>query len=192
MRKTRPRHRALRMAVGLAIILTLGFAADAVVLVKTRAHADVPDPVGAQKIDVHAQVDSEKPRDQAQELASAQPATPQRDPGASRATLIRRLTKGSHAGSSDPWSLGMFGITLGLAVLGGIIAAGRRYLPQAAAPGIQVVGRANLSAKHTVYMLRVGRRVLLVGAGPQGSPSLISELDDLSEIESDPPLGDQP
>ena len=56
---------------------------------------------------------------------------------------------------------------------------------------MQVVGRVSLSPKHTVYMLRVGRRVLLVGAGSQGSPSLISELDDLGEIEPEPPRGEQ-
>jgi flagellar protein FliO/FliZ len=180
------------MAVGLAIILALGFAADAVVLVTTRAHADGPGPVAAQEIAALGQVDSERKRDQAREPASADSATPQPDPGASRTTLIRRLTRGSHPVGSDPWSFGMIGITLALAVLGGMIVAGRRYLPQGAGPEIQVVGRANLSAKHAVYMLRVGRRVLLVGAGPQGAPSLISELDDLGEIESDPPQGDQP
>jgi hypothetical protein len=32
---------------------------------------------------------------------------------------------------------------------------------------------------------------LLVGAGPQGSPSLITELDDLGEIDPEPPRGEQ-
>ncbi len=95
-------------------------------------------------------------------------------------------------GGSDSWSLVIIGITLALAVCGGIIAAGRRFLPQGAGVGMQVVGRVSLSPKHSVYLLRVGRRVLLVGAGPQGSPSLISELDDHAEIEPDPPRGDQP
>jgi flagellar protein FliO/FliZ len=79
-----------------------------------------------------------------------------------------------------------------LAVCGGIIAAGRRFLPQGAGVGMQVVGRVSLSPKHSVYLLRVGRRVLLVGAGPQGSPSLISELDDLAEIDTHPPQGEEP
>ncbi len=83
----------------------------------------------------------------------------------------------------------MAGITLVLAVCGGIVAAGRRFLPQGAAGGLQVVGRVSLSPKHSVYLLRVGRRVLLVGAGPQGAPSLISELDDLAEIEPNPRPG---
>ncbi len=36
----------------------------------------------------------------------------------------------------------------------------------------------SLSPKHSVYLLRVGRRVLVVGAGPQGPPALIAELAD--------------
>ncbi len=42
----------------------------------------------------------------------------------------------------------------------------------------------SLSPKHAVYLLRVGRRVLVVGAGPQGPPALITELDDVPQ---DPP-----
>jgi hypothetical protein len=49
----------------------------------------------------------------------------------------------------------------------------------------------SLSPKHTVYLLRVGRRVLLVGAGPQGAPALISELDDLDEATLDPRRGEE-
>jgi len=48
-----------------------------------------------------------------------------------------------------------------------------------------VVSRTSLSPKHSVYVLRIGRRVLLVGTGPQGAPSLITELDELAEIEPD-------
>ena len=55
---------------------------------------------------------------------------------------------------------------------------------------MQVVGRVSLSPKHTVHMLRVGRRVLVVGVGPQGAPALISELDELGEIETDAPQGE--
>ena len=77
----------------------------------------------------------------------------------------------------------MIGITLTLAICGGIIAAGRRFLPQGAGGGVKVIGRVSLSPKHSVYLLEVGRRRLLVGAGPQGAPALISELDELAEID---------
>jgi flagellar protein FliO/FliZ len=113
------------------------------------------------------------------------------DSRTARATLFRRLAKGSRPGSSDPWSLAIIGVTVLLAVLGGIVAVSRRFLPQHAGVGMQVIGRVSLSPRHTVYMLRVGRRVLLVGAGSQGSPSLISELDDLGETETEPSRGEQ-
>ena len=114
--------------------------------------------------------------------------------GAEAPATQSALKKGSSRGSRTPrpasldgswW--GMAGITLALAVCGGIYAACRRFLPQSAAGAVQVVSRVSLSPKHSVYMLRIGRRVLLVGTGPQGAPSLIAELDDLPEVE--PSLG---
>ena len=42
---------------------------------------------------------------------------------------------------------------------------------------MRVVGRTSLSPKHTVYLLDVGGRVLILGAGPQGAPTLLGELD---------------
>jgi Flagellar biosynthesis protein, FliO len=191
MRKSRRRQRALRAALGLAIILALGFAVDAIVLMTTRAHADAPaaldQPTNGRQ-SAAANVSGDRPL----LPLDAESGPRQDDPRASRATLLHRLTKGSRPGGSDPWSLSMLTVTLALAVLGGVVAVGRRYLPQAPGVGMQVVGRVSLSPKHTVYMLRVGRRVLLVGAGPQGSPALISELDEIDEIESEPARGERP
>jgi flagellar biogenesis protein FliO len=85
----------------------------------------------------------------------------------------------------------MAGITLVLAVCGVVVAAVRRLSSQGPAAAIRVVSRLSLSPKHSVYLLRVGRRVLLVGAGPQGAPTLISELDDLTEIEPNPRAGEE-
>jgi flagellar biogenesis protein FliO len=110
----------------------------------------------------------------------------------SRLSPLRRLSKAARPGGSDTWSLAMIGITLALAVCGGIIAASRRFLPQAAGGGVKVIGRVSLSPKHSVYLLEVGRRRLLVGAGPQGAPALISELDDFAEIEANSPAGVEP
>ena len=70
-------------------------------------------------------------------------------------------------------------LALVLAVCGGIAVAARRLGPRAAAGAVEVVGRVSLSPKHSVYLLRVGRRVLVVGAGPQGPPALIAELEDV-------------
>ena len=75
----------------------------------------------------------------------------------------------------------MAGIALVLAVFGGIAAVARRFVPRPTTGSVNVVGRISLSPKHSVYLLRVGRRMLLVGAGPQGPPSLITELDEVPE-----------
>jgi hypothetical protein len=68
-----------------------------------------------------------------------------------------------------------------LAACGGIAAWARRFAPRAGSGAVQLVGRLSLSPRHTVYLLRAGNRVLLVGAGPGGPPALISELDELPE-----------
>jgi flagellar biogenesis protein FliO len=104
-----------------------------------------------------------------------------------RFAILQRLAKAGHPGASDTWSLAMIGVTLALAICGGMVAASRRFLPRRADGVVQVVGRVSLSPKHAVYLLRVGRRLLLVGAGSQGAPSLISELDDLVEFDPDLP-----
>src|SRR5512135_1829006 len=81
------------------------------------------------------------------------------------------------AEKSAGWWSGMAGIALALALFGGISMASRRLLPRAGSGGLLgVVGRASLSPKHTVYLLRVGERVLILGTGPQGSPTLLGEL----------------
>lgn len=154
------RRRAMRAGLGLAVVLALGFAADAVVLVTTRARAD----------------------------AASTPAAPAKD---RRSTFAGSLPRAVRPGGSDPWAMATIGITLVLAVCGGIIAAGRRLMPQGAGASMHVVGRVSLSPKHTVYMLRVGDRVLVVGVGPQGAPALITELDQIAELEPHPPQGEQ-
>ncbi len=69
-----------------------------------------------------------------------------------------------------------------LAAAGGLAVAARRFNPRPGVGALHVVSRVSLSPKHTVYLLRAGGRVLLVGTGPQGAPALISELDDISAI----------
>jgi flagellar biogenesis protein FliO len=90
-------------------------------------------------------------------------------------------------GSDNGWS-GMACVALALIVCGGAAVWARRLGPRAAAGAVQVIGRVSLSPKHSVYLLRVGRRVLVLGAGPQGPPALITELD---EVPHDPPAAEQ-
>ena len=92
--------------------------------------------------------------------------------------------------SNGGWWMGVVGITTALAVCGWVSIASRKFLPKALAnaPNLRVVGRTSLSPKHSVYLLDVGGRVLLVGTGPQGAPSLLGELDGMDlPIASEPP-----
>jgi flagellar biosynthesis protein FliO len=100
-----------------------------------------------------------------------------------RSFLSRRFARADRTQGSDNWYLGMAGIAILLALGGGIAAAARRFAPRSGAGALQVISRVGLSPKHTVYLLRAGGRVLLVGTGPQGAPSLISELDELPQVE---------
>ncbi len=85
----------------------------------------------------------------------------------------------------------MAGIALALAAVGAIAAASRRLAPRPSSSTVQVVGRVSLPPKHSVYMLRVGRRVLLIGVGPQGPPSLITELEGVLESSTAAPQEDE-
>ncbi len=76
---------------------------------------------------------------------------------------------------------GAAAITAALAVCGGMLTIYRRLFPATGAGAMQVVGRMSLSPRHNVYVVRVGTRMLLVGTGPQGAPSLITELDESRE-----------
>jgi hypothetical protein len=117
------------------------------------------------------------------------------DGPATQSALKKGLSHGSRIprpASLDSSWWGMAGITLALAVCGGTYAVCRRFLPQSAAGAVQVVSRVSLSPKHSVTMLRIGRRVLLVGTGPQAAPSLIAELDDLPGFEPNLGQGGEP
>jgi hypothetical protein len=94
-----------------------------------------------------------------------------------------RLPEG-RAEAAGTWWLGTAGIALVLAVCGGISLATRRGWPQVHAPGmLRVVGRTRLSPRHTVHLLSLGDRILIVGTGPQGAPSLLGELTDPVNLE---------
>ena len=84
---------------------------------------------------------------------------------------------GPAAGASSGWWLGTTGVVLALALFGAGSVAARRLLPRGdAGPlAMRVVGRANLSPRHAVALLRVGDRTLILGTGPQGPPTLLGE-----------------
>ena len=45
------------------------------------------------------------------------------------------------------------------------------------AAGVQVIARVGLEPRKSLYLVRAGKRVLLIGTGEAGPPSLIAELD---------------
>ncbi len=114
-----------------------------------------------------------------------QVASPSREPLRVPRPSGHRSQPGSVAGSpesaprgpgSSGWWLGSAGITLVLAVCGAICVAARRYWPQESAGSVRVVGRISLSSRHSIFLVRAGERVLLIGTGSQGAPSLLGEL----------------
>jgi flagellar protein FliO/FliZ len=109
----------------------------------------------------------------------------------SRLLLPRRSSSAGRAERSDSWYVGMAVVAVLLAAAGGVAAATRRLSPRAGSSTLQVVSRVSLSPKHTVYLMRAGARVLLVGTGPQGAPSLLGELDDVPASDSPVRQGDQ-
>ncbi|GAC1469399.1 MAG: hypothetical protein NVSMB9_13190 [Isosphaeraceae bacterium] len=117
---------------------------------------------------------------------------PERRPFPDRETSRQGLneSRSGHEETGGSWWLGSAGVALALALCGWGSVAARRYLPRTGgtpgAVGPRVVGRASLSARHSVYLLEVGARVLLVGVGPQGAPSLLGDLTAPEDLECDP------
>jgi len=54
--------------------------------------------------------------------------------------------------------------------------AARKHWPRESAGLLQVIGRVSLSPRQSIVLVRAGDRVLLIGAGAQGAPSLLGEL----------------
>jgi hypothetical protein len=116
--------------------------------------------------------------DRSLEQASLAPISPKQTANEARPAWLTPGTPFAPAGGSDPRWLATAGLALVLLICGGVGALARRYSPRTAIGGMKVIGRVSLTPKHAVCMVRVGRRVLVVGTGPQGSPSLISEFDE--------------
>jgi Flagellar biosynthesis protein, FliO len=111
-------------------------------------------------------------------------ASPLKTPGFQRAPhTIRVATPGG-------WWIASFTLVLGLG--GCAFVAARRYLLATTSSPLKVVGRISLSPKHVVYLVQVGQRKLLIGTGPQGTPSLISEFADCADVAVNVQNGDEP
>ena len=100
-------------------------------------------------------------------------------PGGSHPISREDARGATKAGGSGGFWIGTVGIGLALAAFGGLSLAAKRLRPGGAdSASLRVVGRASLSPKHAVYLLRAGDRVLIVGTGNGGPPSLLGEMTD--------------
>ncbi len=192
MSQTCRQDRAPRNGLALSALLVVGLMLGALLPKNARAGKDATGSPAAKGAGIAAPDPATEARAGEPSPSPVMPRSEDDGSRPSRSLVLRRLSSAARQGSSDGWYLGMVGITLALAVCGGLVASARRFFPQAAGAGVQIVSRVSLSPKHTVYMLRIGRRVLLVGAGPQGPPALISELDDPDESEPGAHPGGEP
>lgn len=118
---------------------------------------------------------------------TASPAAAVRKPFPTREEASRRSLVLPESSGSGTWWFGSGGVALALAGAGWASVAARKHRPgqtPTGVAGLKVVGRTSLSPRHQIYLLKAGDRVLIVGTGPQGAPSLLGELD--------PPAGQGP
>ncbi len=100
------------------------------------------------------------------------------DGDAARHSMPRASLKGAprSAGASGGFWVGTAGIALALAAFGALSLGARAWRPGGEPGPLKVIGRAGLTPRQSVFLLRAGDRVFLVGAGGQGPPSLLGEL----------------
>jgi flagellar protein FliO/FliZ len=84
--------------------------------------------------------------------------------------------------SSGFWWLGSAGVGLALAAFGWASLAARGFRPGGEPAALRVLGRTSLGSKQAVSLVQVGDRILIIGTGAQGAPSLLGEIDDPDEI----------
>ena len=127
-----------------------------------------------------------------------EPDGPSRDTAVAPASLAfkdRPIRPDSRRNPANPrgeagsnWWFGPVGVAGALAVVGGISLASKRFglnlnlgMTRDLGP-IGLVGQTRLSPKHSVYLVRVGGRVLILGAGAGGSPTSLGEVTDPAEL----------
>ena len=131
-------------------------------------------------------------------LDTADPAAPVRNEEdlASSVTVVRRTAPRRTLNEAmqrteavaTPWyrgGLGALAIVLGL--VGAAAWAVRRWVPAAriaGSAGLRVVGRTSITPKHSVALVRVGRRFVLVGVSPERMTALceVNDPDEVAEL----------
>jgi Flagellar biosynthesis protein, FliO len=108
--------------------------------------------------------------------------------GVLRPTWSRDALRNARHAASEWWGIAALGIAIAICAV--VFLAARQFMPQGANGTLRVLGRVSLSAKHDLYLLQCGQRLILVGTGPQGAPSFISELDGAAEFATNVAYGD--
>lgn len=99
-----------------------------------------------------------------------------------RSTLARQRRDASTvAKGAQGWWTGTVAMVAILGAAGVLCIVAKRQAEAATGGRLRVVGRVSLPPKHAVFLVKAGGRTLLIGAGPQGAPSLLGELDDEDE-----------
>jgi flagellar biogenesis protein FliO len=101
------------------------------------------------------------------------PVPPTRHPISRTDSASQTKTKSS---STLGFWLSTGGIAAALAIFGAISLTAKKVRPASDSPSLRVVGRTSLSPRQSVYLVRVGERTLILGAGSQGPPTLLGEF----------------
>lgn len=180
-------RRASVLWFGLALLLAGEFTADTAGADAVTGSAKYPDSKSAGQPDSGARAKRNVAVEATEPLATSgrgavEPERRSEIVWPARLAFLQQNSRSAQPGGLDRWSIAAVGVTLVLAGAGVIAALLRRNFAQTGGATIAVISRVHLSPKHTVYLLRVGRRVLLVGTGPHGAPALIGELDELADL----------
>ncbi len=118
-------------------------------------------------------------------LAACQAGTVRADNPEDRPVTKSTTARGTDGGALDDWPrvLGALAVVVALILLARYFlrrAGGTKRTGAKGGP-VETLWRTSLSMKHQLFLIRAGRRVLFVGAGPQGVTTLC-ELTDPQEI----------
>lgn len=136
--------------------------------------------------------DEEASRDGRHEVGNSgqRRSKPRVTPGvhtARRARLSRDAPGASGAQSTPSYLTGLGALAVVLVLIGLAAWAVKRWMPAARGGGsgvLQIVGRANLSAKHTLALVQIGRRFVMVGVAGDRVTALceVSDPDEVAEL----------
>ncbi len=135
---------------------------------------------------------SQSPQEDSEQASATEPKVDQTIP----TTVVRRSRPTRSAGearqrteaATTPWyRSGLGALAVVLAIVGLAAWAVRRWIPSARindSGGLRVVGRTSVTPKHSVALIRVGRRFVLVGVSGERMTALcdVNDPDEVAEL----------